>query len=66
MSPKVKQLILTPSSAFYKVKCTKCGMESIIYSYSTTKVKCEGCGEILAAPTGGKAKIYGEIIKRLD
>jgi small subunit ribosomal protein S27e len=66
MSPKVKQLILTPRSAFLKVKCTKCGMESIIYSHSTNEVKCEGCGEILAVPTGGKAEIYGEIIKRLD
>ncbi len=66
MSPKVKQLILTPSSAFYKVKCKKCGMESIIYSHATSKINCEGCGEVLAVPTGGKAIIYGEIIKRLD
>jgi len=66
LSPSVKQLIRTPNSAFYRVKCKKCGMESIIYSNSTTKITCKGCGEVLAVPTGGKAIIYGEIIKRLD
>jgi len=64
--PQIKQLILTPKSAFLKIKCPKCGMERIVFSHSTHKVYCEGCGELLVMPTGGKAIINSKEIKRVD
>jgi ribosomal protein S27E len=33
----------------------------LLYSNATNKVTCNVCGEILAEPTGGRAKIKGEI-----
>ncbi len=52
-----------PRSMFLRVKCRKCGHELITFSHASTKVHCPSCGEIIAEPTGGKAKIYGEILE---
>jgi ribosomal protein S27E len=41
-------------------------MERIVFSHSTHKVYCEGCGELLVIPTGGKAIINSKEIKRVD
>ncbi len=65
MEDKIKRLFQR-NSHFYKVRCPKCGNEQIIFSHASMKVKCLVCGEILAEPTGGKAKIYGEIVEILD
>ncbi|RMF31540.1 MAG: 30S ribosomal protein S27e [Candidatus Nitrosothermus koennekii] len=59
-------LIPKPASQFLLVKCSKCGEETIIYSHTTTNRNCKSCNELLAESTGGKARIYGEIVKRLD
>lgn len=50
-------------SKFIKVKCKKCNNEQVIFSRATSEVKCLVCGEVLAKPTGGKAKILGEVIE---
>lgn len=63
---KHKILIVQPKSSFLLVKCIKCGAERIIFSHSTTRVRCDVCGELLVEPTGGKAKIYGEVVRKLD
>ena len=63
---KHKILIVQPKSSFLLVKCIKCGAERVIFSHSTSRVHCDVCGELLVEPTGGKAKIYGEITRRLD
>jgi small subunit ribosomal protein S27e len=55
------KLIPKPSSSFLRVKCLKCGNEQLIFSNAVNKVTCNVCGEILAEPSGGKAKIKGEI-----
>ncbi len=55
-----------PTSAFIKVACEKCKNEQIIFDKASTKVKCLVCGEILAVPTGGKAKIQGKVIQTLN
>lgn len=52
-------------SSFYRVKCKDCGNVQIIFSKASMKVQCEACGSMLAIPTGGKAKIKGEIIEEL-
>jgi small subunit ribosomal protein S27e len=59
-------LIPLPKSAFLLVKCPSCGAERVVFSHSKVVVKCPSCGAELARPTGGKAKILGEIIRRLD
>ena len=52
-------------SAFYIVKCEKCGAEKKVFSHSTTLIKCDECGEPLAHPAGGEAIITGKIVKKL-
>jgi small subunit ribosomal protein S27e len=55
------KLIPKPSSSFVRVKCSKCGNEQLVFSNAVNKVTCNVCGETLATPTGGKAKINGDI-----
>jgi small subunit ribosomal protein S27e len=55
-----------PKSKFYKIRCGKCKNEQIIFGKSATEVKCLVCGEVLAKPTGGKAKISAQILEVLS
>ncbi len=57
-----EKLIPKPRSNFIRVKCLKCGNEQIIFGYSSCKVNCNVCGIELAEPSGGKAKVKGEIV----
>ncbi len=50
---------------FLKVKCAKCSNEQNIFEKSATPVKCLVCESTLAEPTGGKANVKAEIIKKL-
>jgi small subunit ribosomal protein S27e len=59
-------LIPTPRSMFLLVQCTKCNAERVIYSHTTTDIKCGKCGMLLAKSTGGKALIHAKILTRLD
>ncbi|TMI38697.1 30S ribosomal protein S27e [Candidatus Bathyarchaeota archaeon] len=59
------ELIPKPRSTFLRVKCAKCGNEQVIFERSSNYVKCLVCDELLAQPTGGKAKINGEILQPL-
>ena len=47
---------------FIKVQCKNCKNTQIIFEKASTIVKCLKCNEVLAKPTGGKAKIYGRIL----
>jgi len=57
-----EHLIPRPTSRFLRVRCISCESEQIVFSHSSTHVECQTCGEKLAEPTGGKAKINGAII----
>jgi small subunit ribosomal protein S27e len=57
-----EKLIPRPRSSFVRVKCLKCGNEQTIFSSAVNKVNCNVCGTELAEPSGGKAKIKGEIV----
>jgi small subunit ribosomal protein S27e len=57
-----EHLIPRPSSRFLRVRCISCESEQIIFSHSSTKIVCQTCGELLAEPTGGKAKINASVI----
>ena len=60
------KLIPKPRSIFLRVKCQKCGNEQLIFGSPVNKVTCNVCGETLAEPTGGKAKIKGEVVGVLE
>jgi len=60
------KLVPKPRGKFLRVKCLKCGNEQLLYSNAVNKVTCNVCGEILAEPAGGKAKIKGEILTAFE
>jgi small subunit ribosomal protein S27e len=60
------KLIPKPKSIFLRVKCHKCGNEQLLFSNAVNKVTCNVCGETLAEPTGGRAKINGEVLAILE
>ena len=49
---------------YLKVQC-KCGNEQVIFSHTTSIVKCGGCKEPLAHPSGGTAVVHGKIVAEL-
>jgi len=53
-------------STFILIQCENCGNERVIFSNSTTEIKCEKCNEIIVKSTGGKAIISGTQIRRVD
>ncbi|MFH0889868.1 MAG: 30S ribosomal protein S27e [Candidatus Aenigmatarchaeota archaeon] len=52
-------------SMFLRVKCGKCNNEQAVFSRASMKVKCLVCGEILAEPSGGEAKLKTQILEVL-
>jgi len=58
------EVVRLPTSKFIKVVCKKCKNVQVIFNKPSTVVKCLKCGEILAEPTGGIAKIRGKIIDK--
>ncbi|MEM5853075.1 MAG: 30S ribosomal protein S27e [Candidatus Aenigmatarchaeota archaeon] len=59
-----KDLVVLPKSKFLRVLCLKCKNEQVIFNKASTVVKCLRCGEILAEPTGGEARIKGKVLER--
>lgn len=57
-----EHLIPRPSSRFLRVRCLSCDSEQIVFSHASHEISCRTCGEKLAEPTGGKAKIHGAVI----
>jgi len=55
------KLIPKPKSTFLRVKCPKCGNEQLVFSNVVNQVTCNVCSVVLAEPSGGKAKIKGEV-----
>ncbi|MEM5766540.1 MAG: 30S ribosomal protein S27e [Candidatus Aenigmatarchaeota archaeon] len=62
---KIKNIIVLPKSKFLRVLCLKCKNEQIVFSKVVALVKCLKCGEILAEPTGGVARIRGKVLEKL-
>ncbi len=59
------ELIPKPQSSFIRVKCAKCGNEQIIFDRPSLAPRCSVCNEILAEPTGGKAKMKSGVLQVL-
>lgn len=51
-----------PKSKFLMVECSACSNTQVVYSHSSRTVKCQVCGEVLAEPKGGKARIRGKLV----
>lgn len=56
-------MISKPKTKFLKVVCDKCKNEQIIFNKAASSVKCLVCGNELAEPRGGKAKIKAKVIQ---
>jgi small subunit ribosomal protein S27e len=65
MSMEWEKLIPRPSSRFLRIRCKACESEQIVFSHTTHAINCRTCGETLAQPTGGKARINGIILSIL-
>ncbi len=48
-------------SKFIKVECKNCGNTQVTFDRSATVVKCLVCDKTLVSPTGGAAKVEGEV-----
>lgn len=66
MSTDWERLVPKPTSYFLRVRCPDCGNEQLIYSHPTNVVKCNICQTTLATPTGGKAKVDGEVTSIME
>ena len=53
-----------PKSKFVLVECKGCGNTQIVFSHSSLRVLCESCKSVLVVPSGGKAKINGNVVMR--
>lgn len=54
------------NSKFIKVRCKDCENEQVLFNRASTEVQCHICGSKLAVPTGGIAKIKGEILEVME
>ena len=55
-----------PSSSFYKLECSECNEQQVVYSHATTQVFCNKCGSPLASSSGSKANLMGQIKGAVD
>ena len=55
-----------PRSRFLRVKCPSCGAVQVVFDRAATVVRCLSCGEVLAEPTGGKARLRGKVVEVLS
>ena len=65
MVKKLKIPIPEPRSRFLLVRCPNCGNEQVVFSHATFPARCLVCGTQLVVPTGGKAKILGQVVRVL-
>ena len=55
-----------PKSNFIRVRCNDCENEQVLFDRCSTTILCHICGSKLAVPGGGKAKIKGKILERVE
>ncbi|MCA1814720.1 MAG: 30S ribosomal protein S27e [Halobacteriales archaeon] len=53
-------------SKYRRVKCGDCGNEQILFLRAATAIKCQVCGATMAEPTGGLARLRGEIVGTVE
>lgn len=60
-----KDIVQSPKSRFVHVMCKKCKNEQVIYNKAATVIKCTGCGEEIAKPTGGEILVTAKVLEVL-
>ena len=65
MKPEIEALIPKPRNAFWKIQCSACNNEQVVFSAGSSKIACVACNQELAVPTGHalrlvKAKLLEE------
>ena len=55
---------MEPRGNFIRVRC-ECKNEQVVFDRAATQVDCLVCGETLATPTGGKAKMRARSLEVL-
>jgi len=53
-------------SKFIKVRCKDCENGQVLFNKASSQVSCHICGSKLAIPSGGKAKIKGEVLEIIE
>lgn len=53
------------AGTFVTVICPGCEHEQTLFGRASTDVHCVECETTLAEPTGGKARLHGEIVEEL-
>ncbi len=53
-------------SVFIKIKCEKCKNEQVIFNKTATVIHCLVCNELLAEPTGGKARVIAQVLEKYE
>ena len=64
--PAIKHLVPKPNSRFVSIECESCDSQSIIFTMTKSTINCKFCGNVLAKATGGKAFIFGKLVKIKD
>lgn len=54
------------AGSFLRVQCPDCENEQTLFSRSASTVACAVCGHALAHPTGGKARLEGEVLDTVE
>jgi small subunit ribosomal protein S27e len=55
-----------PKSSFLLIACPNCGKEVVVYSHTTTDIKCKTCKTSIAEKTGSRAMLRNKEYKKLD
>lgn len=52
--------------SFLQVECPDCENDQIVFSKAASTVSCPVCGHAIAEPTGGKARLLGEVVDTVE
>ena len=58
--------VIHMAGSYYRVRCSDCENEQVVFGKAATEVACAVCGTTLAVPTGGKAQIDHEIVETVE
>ena len=57
---------MTMAGSYYRVRCSDCENEQIVFGKASTTVNCAVCGSTLATPTGGNAEFSGDVVETVE
>lgn len=63
---KMHMPVPKPRSSFLLIACPNCGKENVVFSHTTTDVKCKACKTLIAEKTGSRAMLHNKEFKKLD